>query len=172
MAELDQVQGMIDEADKACANPRRGISDSKYGEMFKVLAGGSSGAALGGAASFAALYALGTTGLSAAGITSGLAALGALVGGGMVAGIFVFAAPVVAAGAGGVWLMQRRNFKLRLQRKEKMLQDAIRARDAIVRELESEVSKARERMDLLNGLNAFLQRAVNDLKADLKAATA
>ena len=40
----------------------------------------------------------GLFGLSAAGITSGLAAAGALVGGGMVAGIAVLAAPAVILG--------------------------------------------------------------------------
>ena len=40
--------------------------------------------------------------MSAAGITSGLAAAGAIVGGGMVAGVFVLAAPVAALAAGGV----------------------------------------------------------------------
>ena len=41
----------------------------------------------------AALYGLGTVGLSAVGITSGLATIGSVVGGGMVAGVFVMAAP-------------------------------------------------------------------------------
>jgi hypothetical protein len=45
------------------------------------------GSGVGAAASFGALYTLGTTGVSAAGITSGLATAGSIVGGGMVAGI-------------------------------------------------------------------------------------
>lgn len=52
------------------------------------------GAGTGAAGSLAALYLLGTTGLSAVGITSGLATAGAIVGGGMAAGIGVLAAPV------------------------------------------------------------------------------
>lgn len=51
------------------------------------------GAGIGGIGSFAALYGLGTVGLSAVGITSGLATIGSVVGGGMVAGVFVMAAP-------------------------------------------------------------------------------
>ncbi len=47
------------------------------------------GSGVGAAASFGALYTLGTTGVSAAGITSGLATAGSIVGGGMVAGIAV-----------------------------------------------------------------------------------
>lgn len=59
----------------------------------------------------AAVSVAGTAGLSAAGITSGLASIGALVGGGMAAGtVAVVAAPaVVAAGLGaGVFLVSRR----------------------------------------------------------------
>lgn len=71
------------------------------------------GTSVGAAGSLAALYALGTTGLSAAGITSGLATAGALVGGGMVAGIGVLAAPIAILGIGGYAIAKRRkNAKL------------------------------------------------------------
>jgi len=59
----------------------------------------------------AAISAAGTTGLSAVGITSGLATIGATVGGGMVAGttIVVAAPAVAAAGVGlGVFLVSKR----------------------------------------------------------------
>jgi hypothetical protein len=50
-----------------------------------------------------ALSAAGTTGLSAVGISTGLATIGAVAGGGMAAGVGVLvAAPVVAVGAAGV----------------------------------------------------------------------
>ena len=66
------------------------------------------GMTLGGTASFTALYLGGVTGLSAAGITSGLAAAGALVGGGMVAGIGVLAAPVAVLGVVGYAIARNR----------------------------------------------------------------
>ncbi|MGL5355026.1 MAG: hypothetical protein ACRDAQ_00530 [Cetobacterium sp.] len=66
------------------------------------------GTGVGGAASYAALYGLGTVGLSAAGITSGLATAGAIVGGGMVAGIGVLAAPIALLGIGGFALAKKR----------------------------------------------------------------
>ena len=59
----------------------------------------------------AAIGAAGTTGLGAAGITSGLAAIGGTVGGGMVAGttILVAAPAVAAAGVGlGAFLLSKR----------------------------------------------------------------
>ena len=71
------------------------------------------GSGVGAAASFGALYTLGTTGVSAAGITSGLATAGSIVGGGMVAGIAVLAAPVAVLGIGGYAIVKhKKNAKL------------------------------------------------------------
>ncbi len=59
----------------------------------------------GGATSIGAVAATGTVGLSAAGITSGLAGIGGIVGGGMAAGVVLttafpaFAAMIVGYGA-------------------------------------------------------------------------
>jgi len=71
------------------------------------------GSGIGAAASFGALYTLGSTGISATGITSGLAAAGSIVGGGMVAGIGVLAVPVAVLGIGGYALVKhKKNAKL------------------------------------------------------------
>lgn len=71
------------------------------------------GSGIGAAGSLAALYGLGVTGLSAAGITSGLAAAGSIVGGGMVAGIGVLAAPIALLGVGAYALVKKKkNVKL------------------------------------------------------------
>jgi hypothetical protein len=73
------------------------------------------GSGVGAAASFGALYTLGTTGVSAAGITSGLATAGSIVGGGMVAGIGILAAPVAVLGIGGYAIVKhRKNGKLKV----------------------------------------------------------
>ncbi len=68
------------------------VEAGEGGEVGAVFAGGG----LGLVGSIAALYGLGTVGLSAVGITSGLAAAGAFLGGGMLAGIVVLAMPVLA----------------------------------------------------------------------------
>ena len=76
------------------------------GRTASIVGAGAS--TLGGVA---AIGAAGATGLSAAGITSGLATIGATVGGGMAAGtVAVVAAPaVIAAGVGaGVFLLSKR----------------------------------------------------------------
>lgn len=71
------------------------------------------GSVTGGAGSLAALYFLGTTGLSAVGITSGLATAGAIVGGGMVSGLFILAAPVAICGIlGYAFAKKRKNAKI------------------------------------------------------------
>ena len=74
-------------------------------EGLSALLGSGAGAAAG---SLAALGALGVSGFSAAGITSGLATAGALVGGGMVAGIGVLAAPVAILGITGYAIAKKR----------------------------------------------------------------
>ncbi len=60
------------------------------------------------AISLTALSSLGVAGLSGAGITSCLATAGAVVDGGMLAGIGVLAAPVVGLALGGYWLANKR----------------------------------------------------------------
>lgn len=91
------------------------VLDELRADYPKVVEGAAAavGGALGASASFTALFFAGTTGLSAVGITSGLGAAGALVGGGMVAGIAVLAAPVaLTAVAGYALIKRRRNAKL------------------------------------------------------------
>lgn len=73
---LQQVVNVVNEAGAALNDKGRTIRESSIPE---VLAG-ALGAGIGGVGSFAALYGLGTVGLSAAGITSGLAAAGSIVG--------------------------------------------------------------------------------------------
>ena len=95
---LQQVVNVVNEASEALNDPKRTIRESAIPEVLT----GALGAGIGGVGSFVALYGLGLTGLSAAGITSGLAAAGSIIGGGMVAGVFVLAAPIAVCAAGGV----------------------------------------------------------------------
>lgn len=104
-------------------------------------------------------------GLSAAGITSGLAAAGGIVGGGMVAGVFVLAAPVAVLGGVGV-AAHLKNKQLR-QEKERLYKEALSKHDAIIKALKEEADADKERMDYLQSLNILLQRAITDLQKDL-----
>ncbi len=160
---LDSVKRVVKEAGVALQNPGRTIEDSGMSEVL----GGVVGAGAGAAISFGALYTLGTAGLSAAGITSGLATAGAIVGGGMAAGVAVLAAPAALLGVAGYAIMSSQKKKELIQAKEQLLREAIQQRDAIVRALSKESKKNKKRVEYLTSINTMLQAAVKDLRADL-----
>ena len=105
---LQQVVNVVNEAAVALNDKSRTIRESAIPEVLS----GALGAGIGGVGSFAALYGLGTVGLSAAGIT---------VGGGMVAGVFVLAAPAVIFAAGGVGITSHLKSKQLKQEKERFI---------------------------------------------------
>ena len=101
------IQRMKDEARKSMTE----ALDELGRDFPKALEAAATavGSILGGAASFTALYFGGSVvGLSAAGMTSGLAAAGAVVGGGMAVGVAVLAAPVAILGVAGYAIVKRR----------------------------------------------------------------
>lgn len=164
---LQQVVNVVNEAAAAVSDKSRTIRESAIPEVLM----GALGAGIGGIGSFAALYGLGSVvGLSAAGITSGLAAAGSLVGGGMVAGVFVLAAPVAILAAGGVGLASHLKNKQLRQEKEHLYKEALAKHQAIIKALKDEAEADKERLDYLQSLNILLSRAIDDLKADLGVA--
>ena len=164
---LQQVVNVVNEAAAAVSDKSRTIRESAIPEVLM----GALGAGIGGIGSFAALYGLGSVvGLSAAGITSGLAAAGSLVGGGMVAGVFVLAAPVAVLAAGGVGLASHLKNKQLRQEKERLYKEALAKHQAIIKALKDEAEADKERLDYLQSLNILLARAIDDLKADLGVA--
>lgn len=161
---LQQVVNVVNEAAAAVNDKSRTIRESAIPE---VLAG-ALGAGIGGVGSFAALYGLGSVvGLSAAGIASGLATAGSIVGGGMVAGIFVLAAPVAVLAVGGVGLAAHLKNKQLRQEKERLYKEALKKHEAIIQALKSEADADKERLDYLQSLNILLTQAIKDLKKDL-----
>lgn len=164
---LQQVVNVVNEAAVAVSGKSRTIRESAIPEVLM----GALGAGIGGIGSFAALYGLGSVvGLSAAGITSGLAAAGSIVGGGMVAGVFVLAAPVAVLAAGGVGLASHLKNKQLRQEKERLYKEALAKHQAIIKALKDEAEADKERLDYLQSLNILLSRAIDDLKADLGVA--
>lgn len=160
---LQPVVNVVNEAAAALNDKNRTIEDSSIHETIA----GALGAGIGGAASFAALYSLGTVGLSAAGITSGLATAGALVGGGMTAGVFVLAAPIAIFAAGGAVFAKRKKERLLKQEKERLYKEALKKQEAIIEEIREEANADKERIDYLQGLNILLRQAIKDLQKDL-----
>lgn len=166
---LMPIVAVVNEAAAAVKDSNRTIVDSAISE---VLAG-ALGATVGGAGSFAALWAIGTSAattfsLSGAGIMGGLAAAGTVVGGGAVAGMFVLTAPVGILAVAGVGLASRARNKKLAQEKERLYQEVLKKHHAIIQELKNEDKLTKERIDYLESLNRLLERAVNDLREDVE----
>lgn len=161
---LKSVENVINEASAALKDKSRTIAKSAIPEALV----GAVGLGAGGAVGFAALYYGGTVvGMSAAGITSGLAAAGALVGGGMAAGVAVLAAPAVVLGGAGYIIARNHKEKKLKQEKERLYNVALQKQQAIIDELKHTASDANERIEYLTGLNLLLRKAIKELKEDL-----
>lgn len=160
---LQPVINILNDAALALNDKTRTLQQSPLSEVIT----GVMGAGVGGVASFGALYALGTVGLSAAGITSGLAAAGALVGGGMVAGIFVLAAPIAILAGTGVALAAKKKAAMLKKEKERLLQEALKKHQALIGALKSESDADKERLEYLKGLLMTLKVIIRDLGLDL-----
>ena len=160
---LKSVEVVINETSEALKDKKRSILHSTIPD---VLAG-AVGAGLGGAGSFAVLFLAGTKGLSAVGITTGLAAAGKIVGGGMVAGIGVLALPAVILGGTSILVATGIKRKKLTEAKDRLLKLAIEKQHAITVALKEEVETTKDRADYLNRLNILLLRAIRDLKADM-----
>ena len=167
---LQTVVNVVNEAAFALNEKSRTIRESAIPEVLM----GALGAGVGAVGSFIALYGLGTVGLSAAGIMSGLATAGGavstLVGGAVsasVAGIFVLAAPVAVLGATGVGVAVHLKNKQLQQEKERLYKEALRKHEAIIKALKEEANADKERLDYLQSLNILLSQAIKDLRKDL-----
>jgi hypothetical protein len=168
---LKPIESVINEAAEAIKDPSRTIVESAIPEVLAGVAG----AAIGGAASFTALWALGTSAatmfsLSGAGIMGGMAAAGGIVGGGAVAGVFVLAAPVAILAGAGVGIAAHVKNKKLSQEKERLYKEALKKHDAIINELNDKDKLSNERIEYLNSLNILLRQAIKELKSDLEAA--
>lgn len=160
---LKPVQAVIDEADKVLNDTSLRIEDSAISGAIT----GALGAGAGGALGFAGLYFGGMTGLSAAGITSGLAAAGGLVGGGMVAGLGVLAAPAVILGVLGAAIGAASEEEKLREAKNLVYQNALKKQTAILETLVFEKETDKKRIKYLTGLNTLLEAAIKDLEHDL-----
>lgn len=168
---LQQVVNVVNDSALALNDKKRTIRESPLSEILL----GSLGAGIGGAGSFVALYGLGTVGLSASGIMSGLAAAGGgvytLLGGAVsasVAGIFVLAAPVAILAGSGVALGSFLKNKQVRQERIRLYKEALAKHQAIIEELKKENQENRDRLDYLQSLNILLTRALKDLKEDIE----
>lgn len=130
------VDDLLQEADEAVSNPNWTIATSKRAELY--LPGALGAAALGAAA----LGGAGALGLGA----------GALLGP---------AFAVVAIGLGANAINKR---KKQQQAKELALKQLIARQNAVIRALQNESRKDKERIESLIKLNKILQKAIQQLK--------
>lgn len=167
---LNQVVKVINEASAALNEKRGAINGSAIPEVAVSLAGTSVGVAVG----FFLIYYLGTVGLSAVGLTSGLAAIGValsvLIGGiisPMLTGIFILLFLVALLAVAPTLLYSRYRSKKFRQEKERLYKVALQNHEGIIRALKEDASASKERMDYLQSINFGLQRAIKDLGKDL-----
>ena len=130
------VDDLLQEADEAVSNPNWTIATSKRAELY--LPGALGAAALGAAA----LGGAGALGLGA----------GALLGP---------AFAVVAIGLGANAINKR---KKQQRAKELALKQLIARQNAVIRALQNESRKDKERIESLIRLNKILQKAIQQLK--------
>ena len=112
-----------------------------------------------------ALYGLGSTGFSAAGITSGLAAAG--LGAGMLGGIVVLAIPAVILSNLGASFAPGLNDKMLQDEKNHLYMEASKQYEALIKTIKKEVNATEERKEYLQGLKILLAQTIRDLKKDL-----
>lgn len=164
---LENIKRVLEEASEGLKIKTRNIDNSSIPDVL----GAALGVGTGGVASFAALYLGGSVvGLSAAGITSGLAAAGAVVGGGMAAGVAVLAAPVAILGIAGYGVVSSYRHKKLQNLKEELLREVIKTHDAIVRALKEQIDSDKKRIEYLKSMQILLAKALQDLKSDMESA--
>lgn len=160
---LESLKRVIDEASVALKDPDRTIKTSAMPDVLGAVLGAGAGTAI----SFACLYGLGVTGLSAAGLTSALAAAGVIVGGGMAAGVLVLAAPAALLGMVGYACVRNSREKQLKEERQRLYNLALQKHQAIINELRNSARMSKERADYLQSLNIILQKAIKELKEDL-----
>ncbi|ONI47036.1 hypothetical protein AN644_01925 [Candidatus Epulonipiscium fishelsonii] len=167
IATLKAVESVINEVNKAIEDEELTIKTSKMSKTLAGIIGASLGGGVGGSIGFSALYFGGSVvGLSAAGITSGLAATGSIIGGGMLAGIGLIALPAIALASVGTGVaLINSDKKNLLELKKCYYQEALIKRDVISQFLKMDITD--ERREYLNTLDILLKVAIKDLEYDL-----
>lgn len=167
-ASLDEVKQVINEANRALHTPTSTIKGSPINKALAGAIGGGAGAGIGIGAAGLAGGGAGLAGGAAAGVPAfGFAAGAAGLGAGAIAAIV--AIPVVVIGGGAFFWAKWRNKKRLIQEKVRLLQEAIRKRDAIIEELSNDVQKAKAHIEHLVAINTLLQKTIGGLTEDLQA---
>ena len=160
---LESAKKIIAEAAAGLGDKMRTINTSSIPNELGATVGITAGVGIG----VGMVSAAGVSGLSAVGISSGLAALGSVIGGGMLAGVFVAAAPMALLGIAGYGVLAWQKQQQLIEAKEALFQDALLKRLAVLSELQNTVGKADERVAYLEALNIKLREVIENLAKDL-----
>ncbi len=161
---LEPVKKVLLEAGNAIQDKSRTIYTSEIPEVLGAVVGSVAGVAVG----VVAVSTAGVSGMSAVGLTSGLATLGTIAGGGMMAGIFVAGAPMALFGVGGYALLGLWNKRILREAKDNLLKEAILKHDAIIKELDNKLQLTEERASYLMSLNILLREIIGNLEKDVQ----
>lgn len=162
---LMYAKNVIDEADEMLKDFSRKMIDCPFSEALMGALGISAGTGI----SISYLYFGGTvTGLSAPGITSGLAAAGRIIGRGMVGGIVVMTIPIILLGGVGFGLTHWIKSKRFKDAKDLLYKDAIAKQTAIIEQLQNDQEGDKERIESLTCMNRLLSTIIHDLEYDLE----
>ncbi len=160
---LEAIERILNEASKTLKNKSITINNNKISNSLKIALSASPGVAI----SYGALYGLGVTGVSAAGLSSGLATAGSIIGGGMAAGVFVLAAPIVGTtlyGYSKVYKSNNEKLTKEIERLYSITTEKLAELNALIKE---EANANKERIEYLTSLNYLLLRIIKDLKHDI-----
>ena len=143
-------------------------SSDRVAKLRAAPVGGVIGLGAGVGASFATLYFAGISGFSAVGITSGLATIGGVLGGGMLAGVSLFALPAIILGAGAYAVLNKEDKKQLMILKQDLLEEAKIQLKRIKANLE--LTTEIRRQEYLIKLVIMLEGIISDLAHDLSLA--
>ena len=166
---LEVVERVINEAAQALNNPECTVCGLDLQDISQIVGTPSAaiaGASLGVSASTALIAHAGFSGLSAAGITSGLAA----TGGSLLGGIFVAALPPVAiavAAGSSEYAITDIGKNIRLNDCKKILRDKAEEFILAINEELMHSTLSAERRNYLSGLIVLLNKCVTELNHDL-----
>lgn len=161
---LKEIEDLLSKCDMAIDDKTCTVNTCKFPEKIGGIIGGS----IGSVGSVALLYGMGSvTGLSAAGVSSGLVAVGGVIGGGMAVGATLLTMPVFVGAYAGSRLIKKRNENLLEQEKERLYVEAIKKQEAMIQEIKNESDAGKDRLSYLQGLNEMLIQVIRGLNKDL-----
>ncbi len=160
--DLKKVTAIINETANAIASPKKIMDNSP----LAVIVSAAIGRGIVGNETFLEIYEIGESQLESTEDPNELVKKAA-VAGGVVAGVVILSAPILAlAGAGALGITALKSKKL-LEEKQRLLDEANMKHKALLQTIEREADAPVARTGYLKGLNVLLEHAIMDLQDDI-----